>query len=346
MFFRIKTLFELGFKLTVHIFDYGRGKQEELARYGKVHYYRRNFSVFQLLSKIPFIVLSRKSTELLENLKGDEDPIWFEGIHTTIFIDHPNLKNRIKFIRTHNIEHEYYQHLAKNSTFPKNIFFSLESNKLKKYEAKLKYADQIFAIKDRDVHHFSKINENSNRLSAFISKDVSEFRETKNYALFHGNLSVIENENAVYWIHSKIKSEINNDFGLIIAGKNPSKNIKRFCSENQLKLIANPNGAEMSELIENARVHVFHSASDSGVKLKLLNALKTCGHLLTTENLIFEEDVESLCVIGRNESDFLEKFRLLKSKTLSKEQFENRKRFFDDYFLNQDKVFRSLLNNH
>ena len=106
MFYRIRALHKLGFELVLHVFEYGRGKQKELEKYGEVNYYPRSRSVLHLLSSRPFIVQSRKNNRLLQNLLKDDAPILFEGIHTTWCLEHEAIQRRITFVRMHNVEHE------------------------------------------------------------------------------------------------------------------------------------------------------------------------------------------------------------------------------------------------
>ena len=64
------------------------------------------------------------SKELLKNLMKDDLPIIFEGIHTTASISKINKKRT--FIRSHNIEWEYYKNLLiSEKTFLRNSFFGL-----------------------------------------------------------------------------------------------------------------------------------------------------------------------------------------------------------------------------
>lgn len=346
IFCRIVCLYKLGFKLTIHIFEYGRGKQNELEKFGRVFYYKRNFSSRLHLSKKPFIVSSRKSQELLENLSNDLDPILFEGIHTTYFLGHPKLRNRQKFVRAHNIEHEYYYQLAIHSNSGlKKLFFLLESRKLRAFEQNLIYANGILAIKKQDVEHFEKINSNVKLLPASIPKELAHFHETKKFALFHGNLSVIENENAVFKIHHMIKSELNEDFKLVVAGKKPSQKLERFSAEQGIILIQNPSIEEMNKLIYDARIHVFQTECESGVKLKLLKSINSCGHILTTQKLIFDSDISELCHIAYNENEFKSKFKLLKNNSLYSSEFDKRMKFLRKLFMQEEQILLNLLEN-
>ena len=116
IFYRIQALHELGYKIILHCWEYGRDEQEKLKEIThEVHYYRRRKSPFLISNKLPFIVVSRQSNLLFQRLLNDTHPILFEGIHTTLLLDNPRLKDRMKIVRMHNVEHDYYFALAKKS---------------------------------------------------------------------------------------------------------------------------------------------------------------------------------------------------------------------------------------
>lgn len=162
VFYKLKALHQLGIRITLHCFEYGRGEQKELLKYvHHVHYYKRKKTVLDALDKTPFIVKSRATKALLNNLLSDKDPILFEGLHCCYFLDHSRLKDRIKIVRTHNVEHDYYAALARASSGMKKWFHLSEARKLKNYEAVLKNADAILAIKESDCTHFTRGTGNS-----------------------------------------------------------------------------------------------------------------------------------------------------------------------------------------
>jgi hypothetical protein len=344
IFYRIKAFSELGFQLTIHVFEYGRGKQQELEKFGKVIYYPRSFSFFKVFSKIPFIVNSRKSADLLKNLLKDEVPIFFDGLHTTFYLSHPLLKNRMTYVRMHNIEHEYYFDLAKGAHIFKKLFFKLESYKLKNYEKILKNANQILAIKEEDQDHFKEFNRNTEVLPASIPEFNSPISETKKYALFHGNLSVSENEMAIFWILNSLKEKLTTDFPLLVAGKNPSQKVLNFCNSLNVKVIANPDENLLRKLISEAQIHVFYTESPSGVKLKLLNALNSKGHILMNEAMTNDEEVKRFCEVVISKKEFLLKFEQLKSIEFSIEEFDKRTKFLKENFSTKNNL-KKLFNN-
>lgn len=287
VFYRIKALAQLGVEITLHCFEYGRGQQLELNQYCKtVIYYKRKKSLTDILVNEPFIVKTRKSKKLLNNLLQDDAPILFEGLHTTGYIKHPSLAKRVKLVRAHNIEHHYYEGLANQATGAKKKFFAIESKKLKTYEPILSHATAIFAIKESDCVHFNQYCRNVLLLTACTDKlELDNSANTAPFSLFHGNLSVPENEDAVFWLVNNVFSE--NSVGRFkIAGKNPSDKITSLCITAGVELIPNPTETEMNELKQNARIHVFYSKLNTGVKLKLLHSLGSNGHIIVNDNMV------------------------------------------------------------
>ncbi len=159
VFYKIKILSELGVGITLHCFQNGRSKAEELEGLcDKVYYYKRDTNFLKQLSGLPYIVNSRSEERLLDNLLVDDAPILMEGLHATFLLPHYKLTDRVKLVRMHNIEWKYYKNLANISVNPfKKIYFYLESYKLKRYEHILKYVSGVLAISPADYEYLEKI---------------------------------------------------------------------------------------------------------------------------------------------------------------------------------------------
>ena len=111
-YYRIKTLHRLGVRIHLHCFEYGLAHPPELESICQsVSYYKRKSGLIYQLSLIPYIVITRKSKQLLERLLENNFPILFDGLHSTFYLNHPALASRMKLVRTHNIEHYYYSSL-------------------------------------------------------------------------------------------------------------------------------------------------------------------------------------------------------------------------------------------
>lgn len=296
VYYRVRALHQLGIKVILHCFEYGRGRPQELEQIcHEVHYYPRKRSINYLFSQKPFIIVSRQSIKLLQRLKDDDHPILFEGLHTCAFLGHTDLKKRLKLVRTHNIEHEYYQALAKQSKGWRAWFFSQEAKKLKKFEDVLLHANLILAIKESEQGYFSKYAK-----TCILPPSLPDISPTAqlpkgDYALFHGNLSVPENKAALHFLlHEVVLPKGLND-RLIVAGKNPDAELLSDFKQAKIRVIPNPGSDEMSTLIRDARVHVFYSHQDSGVKLKLLSAMQSGGWVLANSNMLSGSDMHAFC---------------------------------------------------
>ena len=163
-------------------------------------------------------------------------PILFEGLHCCYYLNDARISHRTKIVRAHNIEHHYYQNLAKveRNIFRKYYFIN-EAIKLKKYENVLNNADGIAAISKNDSIYFSKKYKNVKLISAFHANNKVEIATGfGSYALYHGSLEVGENNEAALYLVNKVFNDI--DIPLIIAGNKPSKELTQAVRESNGKI--------------------------------------------------------------------------------------------------------------
>lgn len=213
VFYKLKKLYEIGFKVTLHCFQYkDRQPTDYLEQFcEKVYYYPRSIDIFGFLNLRPFVVNTRNHKSLLSNILKNSNPVFFEGLHSTFFYDNPQLLQRKKAIRMHNIEWKYYTHLADfEPSFFKKIFFKIEAWKLKRYEKKIiKKLDtetHLLCISPNDFNYFNTFDiKNIEILPAFHPFNTVEAQIGKGkYILFHGNLSISDNEQAAVFLIEKI----------------------------------------------------------------------------------------------------------------------------------------------
>lgn len=345
MFYRIKALHALGVKIHLHCYEYGRGMPEELKQYvEEIQYYKRRKTVIDWINKLPFIVKTRSSKFLIRNLLNVDAPILFEGIHTTFFLSDERLKDRVKIVRTHNIEHDYYSHIAEQASGLRKRFYLSEARKLASYENILKYADHILAIKQDEANYFKQYCSSVHILPASLP-DLGEnkLEGTRPFFLFHGNLSVPENENGALWLIENVFGPLEWCDKLLIAGKNPSDNLQKKCQEYGVMLTANPSEEEMNTLIWLARVHVIYSAQATGVKLKLINALRSNGHVIVNPNIVKGTDFAQFCSIALDEKDFMEYCKSYISIEAGSVELDPRHAFILDNLDTKENCKRTIL---
>lgn len=308
IYYKIKALHAEGVSIHLHCFVNKRPPQEHLKKYCySVEYYPRKTGVTSLSFSIPYIVHSRNDKRLLANLRKDNYPILFEGIHSCYFLKILSEEGRKTFLRLFNAEHKYYTALANNElNFLKKIYYKSEARLLKNFERETVKYTQVWALSSTDVNDYRKdfATENIHFLPVFIPwEEITAKEGAGKYSLYHGNLSVNENENAAEWLIREVFSQLN--FQMVIAGHAPSKQLKNLIKKHKnIRLTENPDEPAMQLLIENAHINILPSFNQTGVKLKLLNALYTGRHCLVNSAGCRGSGAERLCVIAETAPEF------------------------------------------
>lgn len=337
IYYKIKAIYEEGIDIKLHVYNYGRKlSKSELSKYcSEINYYSRKIYKNPFMGTLPYIVNSRNSSDLLNNLQKDQAPILFEGLHCTYYLAHPSLQNRVKIVRTHNIEHHYYKHLeSSESKYFKKYFFRIEAEKLKKYQEILKHANIIAAISPNDTSYFNKKFGNTIYIPAFHSNNKMVKPDNKgDFVLYHGNLSVPENYNAakqlILNVFSKIKTRA------IIAGNNPPKELITLCNMHQnVELKYNLSTDEIHQLIENAHINVLYTNQNTGIKLKLLNALYLGRFSIVNSLMVEGSGLEKLCTISNNFQNIIQNINTLTKTDYTENHYTDKKLFLEKNFNN------------
>ncbi|MCQ2236991.1 MAG: glycosyltransferase family 1 protein [Bacteroidales bacterium] len=351
MYHRLRALKNIGINVILHSFEYNRPQTDELLKVcSKVYYYPRITGLRSCLSTIPYNVYSRRSEQLLEDLLKDEYPIFFEGLHTTFLINHPKLRNRKKILRPCNVEHEYYAELGKAEySLHKKIFFFIESMRLKRYEPKaIEHTDLIIAVSKHDQKHF--IDNYPDKKSLFIpcfhEFDHVDIKtgDISDYILYHGNLSVSENDYAAIWLINNVFSKTR--YKCIIAGMDPSKRLKKLTKlHDNISLIPNPSQDEMRELIANAQLNILVTFQGSGLKLKLLHALFSGRHLIVNSTMMVGTELSNACTIADSPSEIIKNCEELMKIPFTGEDKEKREAHLLPQYSNteQAKILASAI---
>jgi glycosyltransferase involved in cell wall biosynthesis len=340
LFYKIKTLHRLGVKIHLHCFEYGRGEQPELNQYcEEVYYYQREKLIHGIPLRLPYIVSSRINPALIKNLLKDNYPVLLEGIHCTYYLYHGGLNQRKVLVRLHNVEFEYYKQLAKSTdNFYKKIYYTIESRLLKKYENGLARKGKFIAVNKKDKKTYEKtfLAKDIEFLPVFLPFNKVESQTGRgNFCLYHGNLSVAENEKSAQWLLENIVNHLT-IFNFIFAGKNPSEKLKNEClKNNNVQLIENPSEYEMQELIKNAHIHLLPSFNSTGIKIKLLNALFNGRFVVTNKASLEGTGLETLCSIEETSSGCINLIKQLFALSFDEKEINQRKLTLENLYDNE-----------
>ncbi|TBX68737.1 hypothetical protein EZL74_08055 [Flavobacterium silvisoli] len=316
VFYKLKSLHELGFDIHLHCFYQDRNTvSDELKTITKsVHLYKKNRNPLFFFSSIPFGVKSRFCQSLVQNIKAVEAPVLFEGLQSTMLLHQTELTGK-KYLRMHNLESNFYAGMSRSETNGlKKILYYFESRKYRKYERQLNQFEQVFTLSVYENEQVKTWVDNAVYLPVFHGNTkIKMLSEKGDYALYHGDLRLPDNKKTVQFL-IRLFHKIP-DYQLVIA----SSNGKDFV-EQQLKNAGNitfvtiESEAHLESLLANAHINVLLSFQQSGTKLKLVNSLFKSRFCLINENMVDDKDILTLCELATTETDFIAKINELKNR--------------------------------
>ena len=328
LFYKIKSLHELGIKIHLHCFTNNRAQQPSLEKFCEtVDYYPRHLSFSLANITLPYIVQSRISKKLIQELNKDNYPVLLEGIHCTYPLYKGLLKDKKVLVRLHNVEFNYYKKLCENeANLFKKLYFFIESKLLFLYEKKLAKNTTYLTVSKADNLIYQQLfsTENLHFIPVFTSwTTIKSTHGFGNYCLYHGNLSVNENIKAVEWLLEEVFSKCN--FPFVIAGKNPSSNLKKLAHRfSHTCIVENPSDYEMDDLIRKAHINILPSFNNTGVKLKLIHALFNGKHCLTNTAAVEGSGLSALCCSAVHADDYIEHIKRLLETPFTENDIQNR----------------------
>lgn len=345
VFYKIKTLFEAGVKVHLHAFIYGEHlPSRELERLcTSVHYYRREQHI-QYLQGWPYIISTRYHRGLIQKVLQIKKPVVLEGLHSCFLLEDLKKAHLPFVIRMHNVEWKYYQFLAElEPSYIKKKYFLEEARRLKKFEKNL--SDQtLLTISENDTLYYQQQCPRARveYVPAFHAFDEVKVQVGKGeFALFHGNLSVNENEQAVLWLVEKVFSSL--EYPLIIAGKNPTQKLmKAIRNFKHIELVQNPSDEKMIQLMEDAQVHLLPNRQPTGIKIKWVNALFTARNIIVHPDIHAATD-EEIGIFSTQQPEAYKKYLLtIRDKEFTPDCLELRKAWMNEHYSNITNVNKLL----
>ena len=346
VFYKLKSLSQLGVEITLHTYEYGRGHVIELEKYcNKVHYYKRKKPYTDLFSRKPFIVKTRSSKKLMNRLLLDKNPILFEGLHTTFPLSFASFPERTILVRTHNIEHRYYDGLSKSDTRKrKKAFFKTESKKLERYEAVLEKADHLLTISPYEHEYFKqKYGARAIYIPAFFENKSLPLLETKEkFALWHGDLNVSDNRKALYKSIAMFKKTRHK---LVVASSSIDPEILAAIAGHASIYFEKIESNEALEILfQKAHIHILITFQKTGIKLRLLHCLTKGKFVIANTKMIEDTGLESACLLANTDAEFKKGIERLFSLDFDNSHVELRKKLLAQFNpLHNAKEIKKLL---
>jgi glycosyltransferase involved in cell wall biosynthesis len=191
-------------------------------------------------------------------------------------------------------------------------------------------------VTEKDVEIYKQLGSQDVRFVPLFLPDwkVNTGEGKGSFCLYHGDLSVVENEKAAVWLLEKVFKDLSIPF--VIAGKNPSTKLSKLVhTNNSTCLIANPDEKEMQDLIAKAHVNIIPSYNTTGIKLKLINALFNGRHCLVNEQTIEGTGLDKGCYIATTASEFKTALSEIYTRPFCEKEIALRHELLDGMFDNQ-----------
>jgi hypothetical protein len=243
----------------------------------------------------------------------------------------------------HNIEHLYYNSLAKHErNLIRKLYYIIESEKLKLYEKRLLECNKIFAISESDNNYFNSKYHNSVFIAPFhpFNKPIC-LPGTGDYILFHGDLSVNENTEISYRLISGVFSKL--PYKCYIAGKNPPKHLLSKASKySYIKVIPNPDDKRMTDLILNAQIHILPALSFNGFKLKLLMALFSGRHCIVNSIVAENSALSTLFNVSDNDNQVIKMIHSLMQLPFTEDMIREREKLLSENYNNTENASKII----
>ncbi|MDR0573172.1 MAG: glycosyltransferase [Tannerella sp.] len=347
VYYKIKALYDCGIKIILHCFEYERPRAVELENVcEEVHYYRRRTGVLSNLTYLPYNVYSRKDERLIGNLLKNNDPILFEGLHTCYYLNDSRLIDRFKIFRECNIEHDYYREIGNaEHNIIKKCFFYIEAQRFKWYQENVADAELMIAVSQTDTDYLQK--EFPRHKVEFIpcfhgNNEITSTAGQSDFLLYHGKLSVKENEKAALYLIENIFCKMY-PYRCIIAGMDPSSTLLKAASRyGNITVEANPSVGRINELISTAQINLLVTFQDTGLKLKLLNSLFAGRHVVANSMMLAGSGLDALCHIADAPEKMIEKCNELMNIPFSTDILDERRKLLFPVFSNEYQAKRLI----
>jgi hypothetical protein len=206
----------------------------------------------------------------------------------------------------------------------------------------IKHANYIISISPDDEVYFEQTydvaSDNCCYIPPFHPNERVESKSGRGeYVLYHGKLSIADNEQAALYLINKVFSKLEIPF--YIAGKDPSVKLQNLAAQyDNIQIVPNPSEKEMTDLIQNAQINVLLSFQRSGMKLKLLNALFRGRFCIVNAHMVQNTGLESLCYIKNTSKDIRATVESLMNVQFSQNNIQERRNVLEKAFSNNENA--------
>lgn len=259
-------------------------------------------------------------------------------------------------MRAHNVEHEIWERITKNTTFfPKKLYLNYLTKKLKRFELEhLNAYDYLIAVTKKDLNTFKDLGYKNGAIASPIGIETKSYKipkkeNKKQFSLcFIGSLDWRPNTEGLDWFLQEVWPSMHIKFPnlkLHIAGRNTPHNIM---SLNLPNVIVHGEVESAIGFLGEHTALVVPLFSGSGMRVKILEGMALGKVVITTrlglEGIDAKHGKEVL--IADQTEDFIRSVEMcLKDDEMVKEISVNAKSFVENTYDNIDNA-KELLDTY
>ncbi|MEM9986609.1 MAG: hypothetical protein AAF804_16080, partial [Bacteroidota bacterium] len=240
----------------------------------ELHLYPLNKAFTGLSRPYPKAIHQRYHPDLLARLQLDDIPILFEGLASTYYLTHGDLRRRKCLVRLPRVEWRHEQRLTHfDRGLDRQYAQSREAKRWQKFEATLGAADHLLVMSESHKTYYEGIGPCSLIPPFHGHRRVSSSLGRGDYFLFHGDLSRPDVHAAAMFLVQQIFSDLSM-IPLVIAGDHPGPELISVISNfEHITLKPEPGRGELAEMLHQAHGHVLPSFAAGPISHRLINAL-------------------------------------------------------------------------
>ncbi len=296
----------------------------------------------------------------ISNLLAKEkfDVVQLETLYLAPYVDLiREHSDAIITMRAHNVEHEIWERITKNTSFlPKKMYLNYLTKKLKRFELEhLNAYDYLIAVTKKDLKTFKSLGYKNGAIASPIGIETKSYKiapsnqkENEFSLCFIGSLDWMPNIEGLDWFLQEVWPSMNvkfPDLKLHIAGRNTPFNIMEL---NLPNVIIHGEVESAIGFLGNHSALVVPLFSGSGMRVKILEGMALGNVVITTK--LGLEGIDAThgkeVLIADTTEDFIECVNIcINNSKLVKEIGFNAKTFVTNTYDNIDNA-KDLLDTY
>lgn len=274
--------------------------KDETAHYGKVfavevdNRLRPMDALNNLIKGTSYHVCRFESSHFEKNLtkllrQEKYDVIQLETVYLAPYLDVIRANSdAVVAMRAHNVEHEIWERITENTSFPpKKWYLSHLTKQLKSYEIEnLNKYDLLIAISDDDLKKFKTLGYKNGAISTPVGLDISRYAskirtlpQSERSLSFIGSLDWQPNLEGLRW-YIKYVSPMVKNAKLHIAGRNTPPEVEKY--NQQSDIVVHGEVPNALDFISHHDIMIVPLLSGSGMRVKILEGMAMGKAVVTT----------------------------------------------------------------